>query len=77
MSAPTRILVIADGDPRDGTTNSGVARGVMNALDESGFAGWIVIEQDVLPGADVALADFRTQRTTDQKTNRDFLRQWA
>ena len=51
--------------------------GVMTALDESGFAGWIVIEQDVLPGADVALSDFRTQRTADQKTNRDFLRQWA
>jgi inosose dehydratase len=51
--------------------------GVMTALDDGGFEGWIVIEQDVLPGADVTLRDFRDQRAADQRVNRDFLRPWC
>jgi len=51
--------------------------GVMTVLEASGFDGWIVIEQDVLPGADVALRDFREQRAADQQTNRTFLQQWC
>jgi inosose dehydratase len=51
--------------------------GVMAALDGLDYAGWIVIEQDVLPGADVSLHDFRASRAADQKVNREFLRQWC
>lgn len=51
--------------------------GVMTALDDSDYAGWIVIEQDVLNGPDVALRDFREQRSADQEINRAFLRRWC
>ncbi|MCU1403792.1 MAG: putative sugar epimerase [Glaciihabitans sp.] len=50
--------------------------GVMATLDAQRFDGWIVIEQDVLPAADIPLGEFRDQRAADQKTNRDFLRAW-
>lgn len=50
---------------------------VMAALESDGFEGWIVIEQDVLPAADISLSDFRAERAADQRTNRSFLRQWC
>ncbi|MBT2499550.1 TIM barrel protein [Agromyces sp. ISL-38] len=50
---------------------------VMNAVDALGFTGWVVVEQDVLPGRDISLADFRSQREADQRLNREVLRQWC
>lgn len=50
--------------------------GVMSAAEQSGFDGWVVVEQDVLNGPDVAITDFLAARSADQKTNRDALRAW-
>jgi inosose dehydratase len=50
---------------------------VLDAIDAHGFDGWIVVEQDVLNGSDVAIDDFRAQRAADQRLNRDALRAWA
>lgn len=50
---------------------------VMTAIDASGFDGWIVVEQDVLNGVDVSIADFRSQRADDQRLNRDALSAWV
>ncbi|WP_368499829.1 sugar phosphate isomerase/epimerase family protein [Herbiconiux sp. A18JL235] len=50
---------------------------VMTALDERGYEGWIVVEQDVLNGPDVSLDRFRAERIADQLHNRDALRPWA
>lgn len=51
--------------------------GVMNLMDQSGYDGWIVVEQDVLNGPDIALEQFREARTEDQRVNREALRAWA
>ena len=50
---------------------------VMNAVEALGFTGWVVVEQDVLPGRDISLADFRSEREADQRLNREVLRQWC
>jgi inosose dehydratase len=50
---------------------------VMTAVDASGFDGWVVVEQDVLNGPDVAIADFQSQRADDQRLNRDALAAWV
>lgn len=50
---------------------------VMSTIDERGFDGWIVVEQDVLNAPDVAIDAFRLARSADQKTNREALRAWA
>lgn len=50
---------------------------VMSAVDQLNFDGWIVVEQDVLNGPDVSLADFAAQRAKDQRHNREVLRAWA
>jgi inosose dehydratase len=50
---------------------------VMTAVDELGYDGWIVVEQDVLNGPDVAIDRFRAQRADDQRTNRQALARWA
>jgi inosose dehydratase len=49
---------------------------VMTAVDASGFDGWLVVEQDVLNGPDVAIEAFQAERARDQKQNRDALRPW-
>ncbi|RFA13526.1 sugar epimerase [Subtercola boreus] len=51
--------------------------GVMAAIDERGFDGWVVVEQDVLNGADLSLTTFQQQRADDQRRNRDALSAWA
>ena len=51
--------------------------GVMNAVFSRGFDGWVVVEQDVLNGPDISLADFRDQRAADQRHNREALRRWC
>lgn len=50
---------------------------VLDAVDARDFDGWIVVEQDVLNGPDVSLADFRDQRAADQRHNRETLRAWT
>lgn len=50
---------------------------VMRAVDEAGFDGWIVVEQDVLNAPDVSIADFARERAGDQQTNRAALKEWA
>ncbi|RWZ49796.1 sugar epimerase [Labedella phragmitis] len=50
---------------------------VMTAVDASGFDGWVVVEQDVLNGPDVAITDFQSQRADDQRRNRDVLTAWV
>ncbi|GAA4345186.1 sugar phosphate isomerase/epimerase family protein [Microbacterium rhizosphaerae] len=51
--------------------------GVMAAVADQGYDGWIVVEQDVLNGPGVAIDRFRAQRAADQRTNRDALAPWA
>ncbi|MCD2440974.1 sugar phosphate isomerase/epimerase [Agromyces sp. SYSU K20354] len=50
---------------------------VMAGIDEHGYDGWIVVEQDVLNGDDVSLAAFEAERADDQRRNREALRRWA
>jgi inosose dehydratase len=50
---------------------------VIAAAAASHYDGWIVVEQDVLNRPDVALDDFRVQRTADQRANREALRRWV
>lgn len=50
---------------------------VMNAVDALGFTGWVVVEQDVLPGRDISMDEFRSEREADQRLNREVLRQWC
>jgi inosose dehydratase len=47
--------------------------GFMDALVDSGFDGWLVVEQDVVPDA----GDPPGQPAADQRTNREALRRWA
>lgn len=49
---------------------------VMDLIAASGFAGWVVVEQDVLNGPDVAIDRFLRERTADQRVNREALRRW-
>lgn len=49
---------------------------VMQTMSERGFSGWVVVEQDVLNGSDISIADFAAQRAADQSTSRDVLRRW-
>lgn len=50
---------------------------VMTAVDALDYDGWVVVEQDVLNGPDIAIAQFREERAADQAINRDALRQWV
>lgn len=50
---------------------------LMNDFEESQYVGWIIVEQDVLCGGDVALNEFFAARDADQKRSRDVLRRWA
>jgi len=50
--------------------------GVMDLVAASGFDGWVIVEQDVLNGPDVAIGRFLQERTADQRVNRDVLRPW-
>jgi inosose dehydratase len=50
---------------------------IMSAVDDLDYDGWIVVEQDVLNGPGVSLADFSAQRAADQQQNREALRPWA
>lgn len=47
--------------------------GFMDALMGSGFDGWLVVEQDVVPAGDGVPG----QAAADQRTNREALRRWA
>ncbi|MEV1131183.1 sugar phosphate isomerase/epimerase [Agromyces sp. NPDC049794] len=49
---------------------------VMRSIDARGFDGWVVVEQDVLNGPDVELAEFERERADDQRHNREALREW-
>lgn len=51
--------------------------GVMNLMDEAGYDGWVVVEQDVLNGPDIAIDQFRVDRSQDQHINREALRGWV
>ncbi len=51
--------------------------GVMGAVEQSSFDGWVVVEQDVLNGPDLDIRDFAAARAGDQRLNRDALRPWA
>ncbi|WP_111467182.1 sugar phosphate isomerase/epimerase family protein [Microbacterium suaedae] len=51
--------------------------GVMSIVDEGAYDGWIVIEQDVLNGPDVAISAFQAERAHDQAVNRNALRSWV
>ncbi len=50
---------------------------VMDAIDQRGFDGWVVVEQDVLNAPDVSIDAFRAARAHDQVLNREALRPWA
>ena len=50
---------------------------IMDAVFSRGFDGWVVVEQDVLNGPGISLTDFRTQRSADQRGNREALRRWC
>ncbi|KJL48723.1 Inosose dehydratase [Microbacterium hydrocarbonoxydans] len=49
---------------------------VMDLMVQTGFDGWVVVEQDVLNGPDVAIGRFLQERTADQRVNREALRAW-
>lgn len=44
----------------------------MDSLATTGFDGWVVVEQDVIPGPD----DHPDQAARDQRANREALRRW-
>lgn len=50
---------------------------VMNAMDDAGYEGWVVVEQDVLPAPGIPLLEFRASRAADHRRNREALRPWA
>jgi inosose dehydratase len=45
---------------------------ILDSIVASDYAGWIVVEQDVMPSAD----DDPTTTAADQAINRDVLRKW-
>jgi inosose dehydratase len=49
---------------------------VLDYFDEHDFDGWIVIEQDILPGPGIALPDFLAERSRDHRSNREALTPW-
>ncbi|WP_458040537.1 MULTISPECIES: sugar phosphate isomerase/epimerase family protein [Bacteria] len=79
-----RVLAAGGGMPEVWASGSFVAFGrgdidlaaVMDAVDERGFDGWVVVEQDVLNGPDISISDFRAERGADQLVNREALRAW-
>ncbi|WP_435748410.1 sugar phosphate isomerase/epimerase family protein [Microbacterium sp. PMB16] len=80
-----RVLAAGGGMPEVWSSGAFVAFGagdidlvaVMDAVEQRGFDGWIVVEQDVLNGPDVSLTDFRAARAADQLRNREALSAWA
>ena len=50
--------------------------GVVRVALESGFDGWMVVEQDVLCNAAVDLSEFRQARAADQRASRELLASW-
>lgn len=50
---------------------------LMNDLEESQYAGWIIVEQDVLCGEGFALDEFFAARIADQTRSREVLRRWS
>jgi inosose dehydratase len=85
LSELQRVLAAGGGMPEVWSSGSFVAFGrgdidlaaVMNAVDKRGFDGWVVVEQDVLNGPGISIADFRAERGADQILNREALRIWA
>lgn len=80
-----RVLAAGGGMPEVWTSGAFVAFGkgdidldaVMTEIDGRGFEGWVVVEQDVLNGPDVSIAEFRAARADDQRINREALRAWV
>lgn len=80
-----RVLAAGGGMPEVWSSGAFVAFGrgdidlaaVMDAVQRTGFDGWVVVEQDVLNGPDISIDTFRAERGDDQRTNRDALRAWA
>ncbi|MCC4908758.1 sugar phosphate isomerase/epimerase [Microbacterium sp. cx-59] len=80
-----RVLAAGGGMPEVWSSGAFVAFGegdidlaaVMEAVEQRDFDGWIVVEQDVLNGPDVAIAEFRAARAIDQVRNRAALTTWA
>lgn len=80
-----RVLAAGGGMPEVWSSGAFAALGrgdidlsaVMTAMDRLDFDGWIVVEQDVLNGPDISLADFRASRAADQRINREALRAWV
>ncbi|KZX20635.1 sugar phosphate isomerase/epimerase family protein [Rathayibacter tanaceti] len=50
---------------------------VMTEVDRTDYDGWIVVEQDVLNAPDAVIAEFRDERSADQRINREALRDWV
>jgi inosose dehydratase len=50
--------------------------GVLDYFDDRDYAGWIVIEQDILPLPGTPLPEFLAQRTRDHRSNREALTPW-
>lgn len=48
----------------------------LDTLMAAGFAGWVVVEQDILPAPDADLRDFFAARVEDHKTSRRALERW-
>ena len=79
-----RVLDAGGGMPEVWSSGAFVAFGrgdldlrrVMDAMEQRGFDGWVVVEQDVLNGPDVAIDAFREARGDDQRVNRAALRPW-
>lgn len=49
----------------------------MTEVDRTDYDGWIVVEQDVLNAPDAVIAEFRDERSADQRINREALRDWV
>ncbi|WOF22527.1 sugar phosphate isomerase/epimerase [Microbacterium betulae] len=79
------ILAVGGGMPEVWSGGSFVAfgrgdvdlAGVMDLVHGGGYDGWVVVEQDVLNGPDIAIGAFRAERADDQRVNREALRAWA
>lgn len=50
---------------------------VLDAVEETGYDGWLVVEQDVLNAPGLDLTEFHASRANDQRVNREALRPWA
>lgn len=79
-----RVLAAGGGMPEVWSSGAFVALGqgdvdvaaVMAELETLAFEGWVVVEQDVLNGPNVSIAEFCDQRGADQLVNREALRRW-